>query len=383
VPIKNFYSFGNLKQFNSENMKKIYSFLAAAALSISSIGLQAQNYDLGVSSILNLADNSDVIPGFSITSVQFSIRNYGTTNLTASGASSVRVRIIFNGTDSTQYNMPNGFLLNAGDSAILNLPPIDLSTRLTSGSNTICIKTVVEAPATDTDPANDQRCITVNFNAGNVPDISATTIAITNPSNPNNRFALGTIINEMQATFTNNSTITIPAGNRINYTVTVAGVPLDLVGTLQTNLTPNGTTTRTITNGGTITLPSIPQIVGIYKVCAYSRVGDNNPANDTVCIDVEMFDPTANVVTLATANKIKAFYNQEQVVVDLTLDNATDVQVILHNVAGQQIAQKNTRVFGGAEERVVMPTQNLSAGVYVVSVLTEGQMVGSTKLVVR
>lgn len=357
-------------------MKKIYSFLAAAAVVCTSNISNAQSIDVGVGSITTLTDGEAIIPGFEQRAVAFTITNFAQT---AVATSDFGITFNFNGTDSNQINL-QGNPINAGATVNVNPVAVDMSGRLQQGNNRFCVYTHPRGSATDTDHSNDSTCINLTYDlAAGVPDIAATSVAITMPSNANNRYPIGTIMSEMQAVFTNNSTTTIPAGNRINYTISIDLATQDLVGTLQSNWAPGATTTRTITAN----LPALPQVVGTYKMCAYSRIADNNSANDTVCVDVEIFDPAASIDELTSTNKIKAFYNQEQVVVDLTLGNASDVQVLLHNVAGQQIAQKNTRVFGGAEERVVLPTQNLSAGVYVVSVMAEGQLVESTKLVVR
>lgn len=353
-------------------MKKIYlAFIAMLAFNVAES--QAQNYDVGCSAVLNPANGGTVISstGFRLDYVR---NNYGDP-IPANHPDTLWMNFQLNGVFLARIRRDgaNPFPQNAADTAgvTLNLP-----TPLPVGSHDLCIYTTFNG---DMNPSNDTTCVSFTVVAA---DVAVTSLEIDDPMPVGDSFALGAILQNIRVALQNTSSFALPAGHRIQLKVSIDGIESgDLVLTLNGSLAPNASLNTNIPSSLT---PALPIFAKDFDVCAFlTSAADPNKANDTICRPYKMFDPKASVEQLNSANQIIAFYNQEQVVVDLTLDNATDVQVILHNVAGQQIAQKNTRVFGGAEERVVMPTQNLSAGVYVVSVLTEGQMVGSTKLVVR
>jgi hypothetical protein len=358
-------------------MKKIYSLLTATAFTLFSFGSFAQ--DLGIEVISNPANNSTMYDGFTNTTLTFKIKNYGTTNFTAT--SQLQIRLTVNGTTIATYNPPAGFTLNAGASSNdFSTPSANLGTAMVSGANAVCLATVYAA---DTDNSNDSVCNNVNLVTGTNIDISGHDLVVNSPFPVNNRFLIGSSITDMSITFRNNSTVTIPAGSVLNYTIFIKNNSQDVVGTLANAWAPNTNTTRAVTN--TAIIPALPIVVGPFKICAYSRISsDNNNANDTICKDYEMYSTvsTEDVYTLEKRT-LHAFYANDKINIDINIDNTAKVDFKVIGLNGQVVAQNTTAITGGYEQRHTMDVSNLAPGVYILNVSSEGELIETTKVVVQ
>lgn len=258
-------------------MKKISTLLLVGSL----INISANSQiDLGVSAITVPANNSSFYQGFvGSTAVSFTVNNFSTTTLDATTAATVRFRLTINNTTVATYNPPSGWTLAAGTSDTLNTPAVDLGARFTSGANSLCVATVYTA---DPNNSNDSTCNSYTLNAATV-DVSSVDISIVNPApGSGNTIELGSSLTELSFTMRNNSTITIPTGSTIPYSLYIGSDVKQVNGTLVADWAPNTTTVRQITN--TTIIPALPTVLGNFKLCAVTRISsDPTASNDTTC----------------------------------------------------------------------------------------------------
>lgn len=366
--------------FKTINMKKNYIKCLAVSLTAFCLPamVSAQFIDVGVSELSAPLDNVTILPGFEQQPVAGTITNFGST---PAEASNLGLGFSLNGVESRTVNL-QGPTIAPGNS--VNFQPIafDMSGAIQSGSNRLCVYTFARNSATDTIPGNDSTCINVNYNPNATMDLAVEDVNLVTspPADPDGRYQVGTLISEIQVTIKNESSVAIPAGSVLPYSFSLDLTSQNMTGTLQADLAPGATTVRNITNPQL--LPTMPGVAGTYQLCANTRLSsDNNPANDEFCRDIVVWSPTS-VEELEAKDDITTFYNNDRILVDFIAVESQKVDVMVHSMTGQLITQRTAGVVANIQERIELPF-NYASGIYVVSIVSNGQILQTDKVMVR
>lgn len=343
-------------------MKKIYIL----ALFITACGIfttKADTVDIGVSSFISPASGANVS---GLTLLNFSVKNFGTVNVTPSVLDTLRGSIIDSATSNVvatiriAINSLTGDVINIGDTVNIG----GYVTLTTNGSTTLCI--ILENDI-DSNKLNDTLCSTFT--------VAATDLGVSAVSAPAN----GSTIKTATTTFTfdvknfGTAQVILPAGVILFNITENGGSPLGIYLNNATTIAAGGTSSGLSVSG-------VPVTPGSNTYCVSSTISqlgltDANTSNNSTCV-------TANVwaVGIEAVNEIINSIRYQEGAIEITYlnDKYENLTINLSNIIGQNIATKNIQK-GVGTYRLEVPS-GLSEKIIILSLSDESSVIGSKKI---
>ena len=345
-------------------MKKIFTLLAAAALTVSSYA-----QDMG---LYQYAADDYMVKGLSYM-FYYSIANYDTVDYPADSSIVAGVTVDGNLANYTSYSFTSDFPASYSYSGLsLSVPSSYTDTMTTTNDSvTVCL---VLAASNDPNVLNDVVCTNVAWNDNPTIDLGGFDLeAYSNDTLIPSQLANGATpsVDSVVATIKNYGDA-FPFGSTVSYEVTLGTTTTGAFsGTVFAfNFLTDSVSTRTVTNTTYLSNLVFPGTGTVDMCVTTSQANDADASNDSYC---NTYEYATGVESLVGAdNALKAYFSNEVLNLNVVSSEAGNARVAIVNVAGQEVEAHNVNLLGNESvENFQVQTTDLASGIYFVKVNDE------------